>query len=129
MQIVRLAAMINILVIDDDPVMRSLLKSFLSLRKFNVECVMTETEAMKALSLDHVDIVLTDLKIPGIDSIQLLRKITGIRPGIKLIAMSGDTSFDRLPQDIKAATPFIHKPFKLQEIEKLIRELTGTANA
>jgi|SRR3972149_2785394 len=129
MQIVRLAAMINILVIDDDPVMRSLLKSFLSLRKFNIECVMTETEAMKALSLDHVDIVITDLKIPGIDSIQLLRKITGIRPGIKLIAMSGDTSFDRLPQDIKAATPFIHKPFKLQEIEKLIRELTGTANA
>jgi len=129
MQIVRLAAMINILVIDDDPVMRSLLKSFLSLRKFNVECVMTETEAMKALSLDHVDIVITDLKIPGIDSVQLLRKIKGIRPGIKLIAMSGDTSFDRLPQDIKAATPFIHKPFKLQEIEKLIRELTGTANA
>lgn len=129
MQTERLAAMIHILVIDDDPVMRSLLKSFLSLRKFNVECVMTETEAMKALSLNHVDIVITDLKIPGIDSIQLLRKITGIRPGIKLIAMSGDTSFDRLPQDIKAATPFIHKPFKLQEIEKLIRELTGTANA
>ncbi len=129
MQTERLAAMIHILVIDDDPVMRSLLKSFLSLRKFKVECVMTETEAMKALSLDHVDIVITDLKIPGIDSIQLLRKITGIRPGIKLIAMSGDTSFDRLPQDIKAATPFIHKPFKLQEIEKLIRELTGTANA
>lgn len=129
MQTGRLVAMINILVIDDDPVMRSLLKSFLSLRKFNVECVMTEPEAMKALSLNHVDIVITDLKIPGIDSIQLLRKITGIRPGIKLIAMSGDTSFDRLPQDIKAATPFIHKPFKLQEIEKLIRELTGTANA
>lgn len=129
MQTERLAAMIHILVIDDDPVMRSLLKSFLSLRKFNVECVMTETEAMKALSLNHVDIVITDLKIPGIDSVQLLRKITGIRPGIKLIAMSGDTSFDRLPQDIKAATPFIHKPFKLQEIEKLIRELTGTANA
>ena len=129
MQTERLAAMIHILVIDDDPVMRSLLKSFLSLRKFKVECVMTETEAMKALSLDHVDIVITDLKIPGIDSIQLLRKITGLRPGIKLIAMSGDTSFDRLPQDIKAATPFIHKPFKLQEIEKLIRELTGTANA
>jgi len=129
MQIVRLAAMINILVIDDDPVMRSLLKSFLSLRKFKVECVMTEPEAMNALNRDHVDIVITDLKIPGIDSIQLLRKITGIRPGIKLNAMSGDTSFDKLPQDIKAATPFIHKPFKLQEIEKLIRELTGTANA
>ena len=129
MQTERLAAMIHILVIDDDPVMRSLLKSFLSLRKFKVECVMTEPEAMKALSLNHVDIVITDLKIPGIDCIQLLRKITGIRPGIKLIAMSGDTSFDRLPQDIKAATPFIHKPFKLQEIEKLIRELTGTANA
>ncbi len=121
--------MINILVIDDDPVMRSILKSFLSLRKFKVECVMTEPEAMNTLNRDHVDIVITDLKIPGIDSIQLLRKITSIRPGIKLIAMSGDTSFDKLPQDIKAATPFIHKPFKLQEIEKLIRELTGTANA
>lgn len=121
--------MINILIIDDDPVMRSLLKSFLSLRKFNVECVTTEPEVLNILSRDHVDIVIADLKIPGTDSVELIRKITKSKPGIKLITMSGDTSFDRLPNDIKAATPFIHKPFKLQEIEKMIRNLTGAANA
>lgn len=115
--------MLHILVIDDDPVMRSLLKSFLSLRKFKVDCVVTESDAMNMLLQDHVDIVITDLKIPGIDSIQLIKKITRTKPGIKIITMSGDTSFDRLPNDIKTVTPFIHKPFKLQEIEALIRTL------
>ncbi len=121
--------MIHILVIDDDPVMRSLLKSFLSLRKFKIECVTTELEAMNVLIQDHIDIVITDLKIPGIDSVELIRKITQTKPGVKLITMSGDTSFDKLPKDIKANMPFIHKPFKLQDVEKLIREITGTANA
>ncbi len=121
--------MINILVIDDDPVMRSLLKSFLSLRKFKVACVQAELEALNILAHDHVDIVITDLKIPGMDSVQFIRNVKQTKPGVKIITMSGDTSFDRLPVDIKTATPFIHKPFKLQEIEKLIRSLTGTATA
>ena len=121
--------MVHILVIDDDPVMRSLLKSFLSLRKFKVDCVMTESDATSLLLQDHVDIVITDLKIPGMDSVQFIRNVSRTKPGIKIITMSGDTSFDRLPKDIKTVTPFIHKPFKLQEIEALIRTLIGTANA
>ncbi|MCC7202725.1 MAG: response regulator [Nitrospirae bacterium] len=119
----------HILVIDDDPVMRSLLKSFLSLRKFRVDCVNTEADAMKVLINDHVDIVITDIKMPGTDSVSLIRKINQTKPGVKLIMMSGDSSFDKLPKDIRADMPFIHKPFKLQDIEKLIRTLTGTANA
>ena len=121
--------MVHILVIDDDPVMRSLLKSFLSLRKFKVDCVMTESDAIRVLLQNNVNIVITDLKIPGIDSVQLIRSITSTKPGVKVITMSGDTSFDRLPRDIQTTTLFIHKPFKLQEIEKLISTLTGTANA
>ena len=121
--------MVHILVMDDDPVMRSLLKSFLSLRKFKVDCVMTESDAINVLQHDHVDIVITDLKIPGMDSAQFIRRIAQTRPGVKIITMSGDTSFDRLPKDIQTTTPFIQKPFKLQEIETLISKLTGTANA
>ena len=121
--------MVHILVIDDDPVMRSLLKSFLSLRKFKVDCVATESEAINVLLHDNVDIVITDLKIHGMDSVQFIRRIAQTKPGVKMITMSGDTSFDRLPQDIKTTTPFIHKPFKLQEIEILISKLTGTASA
>ena len=116
--------MMHILVIDDDPVMRSLLKSFLSLRKFKVDCVMTASDAIRVLLSNNVNIVITDLKIPGIDSVQLIRSITSTKPGVKVITMSGDTSFDRLPQDIKTTTPFIPKPFKLQEIEKLINTIT-----
>lgn len=119
----------HILVIDDDPVMRSLLKSFLSLRKFKVECTASESDALDMLSNDHVDIVITDLKIPGVDSVHLIRKINQTKPGVKLITMSGDTSFDKLPKEIRTDLSFIHKPFKLQEIEKLILALTGTANA
>jgi len=120
--------MVHILVIDDDPVMRSLLKSFLSLRKFKVDCVATESEAINVLLHDNVDIVITDLKIPGMDSVQFIRRIAQTKPSVKIITMSGDTSFDRLPQDIQTTTPFIRKPFKLQEIVTLISKLTGPAN-
>ncbi|MCC6543004.1 MAG: response regulator [Nitrospirae bacterium] len=116
---------LHILVIDDDPVMRSLLKSFLSLHKFRVDCVMTESDAIKVLHNNNVNVVITDLKIPGMNCVQLMRSITRTKAGVKIIAMGGDTSFERLPQDIKTTTPFIQKPFKLQEIEKLINKLTG----
>lgn len=113
----------NILVIDDDPVMCALLKSFLSLKRYKVECITMLEDALSLMKKESFDIVLTDMKMQGIDGSEIIKKIREIKPSVKLIAMSGDTSFDKLPSHLKAHIPFLPKPFRLQEVEILIKKL------
>ncbi len=114
----------NILVVDNDSVIRSLLKSFLSLKKYRVECVNTGIDALNFIAKESFDIIITDLKMDDMDGTELIKKIHDSCPNIKLIAMSGDSSFDKLPSDLKSNIPFIHKPFRLQEMERLILDLS-----
>ena len=113
----------SVLIIDDDPVVCALLRSFLSLKKYKVESFSRLEDALKALETKPVDIVLTDMKMQGIVGAEIIRKVLDTRPDLKLIAMSGDTSFDKLPPEIKTNVPFLRKPFRLQEVERLILEL------
>lgn len=113
----------NILIVDDDPVICALLRSYLSLKKYKVETVSTLDAALNVIAKEPFDVVITDLKIHGVFGTKLLKRIFDIRPNIKMIAMSGDTSSEKLTTDFKGDIPFLHKPFKLQEVERLIIEL------
>ncbi len=115
-----LAVMKNIFIIDDDPVVCALLRSFLSLKKYKVASFSQLEDALKALETTPADVVLTDMKMQGITGTEIIRKVLNARPDLKLIAMSGDTSFDKLPPEIKATVPFLRKPFRLQEVERLL---------
>lgn len=120
--------MVNILIIDDDSVIRSLLQSFLSLKKYKVESASNGIDALAAVSNTHFDIVITDLKLKQFRGADLIKKIQAIQPEIKLIAMSGDTSFDTLPEDIRTTVSLIRKPFRLEEVESLIHKLNAGSN-
>lgn len=118
----------NILIIDDDSVIRSLLQSFLSLKRYKVESVSTAIDALTALSNTQFDIVITDLKLKQYRGADLIKNIQATHPEIKLIAMSGDTSFDTLPEDIRNTIALIRKPFRLEEVEGLIHKLNAGSN-
>lgn len=120
--------MINILIIDDDSVIRSLLQSFLSLKKYKVECASNGIDALSAVSNTKFDIVITDLKLKKFRGADLIRKMQVIQPRIKLIAMSGDTSFDTLPEEIRTSIALIRKPFRLEDVESIIKNLSNTQN-
>ena len=120
--------MTNILIIDDDSVIRQLLQSFLSLKRYKVESVSNGIDALTAVSNTQFDIVITDLKLKKFRGADLIKKMQAIQPGIKLIAMSGDTSFDSLPEEIRTNIALIRKPFRLEEVEKLILNLNGVNN-
>ena len=120
--------MTNILIIDDDSVIRQLLQSFLSLKRYKVESVSNGIDALTAVSNTQFDIVITDLKLKKFRGADLIKKMQTIQPGIKLIAMSGDTSFDSLPEEIRTSIALIRKPFRLEEVENLIRNLQEANN-
>lgn len=115
----------NILIVDDDPVICSLLKSFLSLKKHHIEYATNGIDAINTLmkGLIEVEIVIIDMNVHGMNGVELIKRIQEIDSSLKIIAMSGDTSFDKLPPELKATIPFIAKPFRLQDIEKLIVNL------
>ena len=113
----------NILIVDDDPVICSLLKSFLSLKKYHIEYATNGIDAITTVVKGQVKIVIMDMNVHGMNGVELIKRIHGINPALKIIAMSGDTSFDKLPPELKATIPFIAKPFRLQDIEKLIVNL------
>lgn len=118
-------AMKNILIIDDDPVIRSLLQSFLSLKRYKVKSVSAGIDALNILAKKPFDIVITDMKGDGVCGPELIKKVRSVCPDIKLIAMSGDTSFDKMPENLKANISMIRKPFRLEEMESLIADLSG----
>ncbi|MBI5193974.1 MAG: response regulator [Nitrospirae bacterium] len=127
-QINYLLLMINILIIDDDSVIRSLLQSFLSMKKYKVESVSNGIDALTAISVTKFDIVITDLKLKKFRGADLIKKMQVIQPRVKLIAMSGDTSFDTLPEEIRTSIALIRKPFRLEDVESIIQNLSVVQN-
>lgn len=89
-----------------------------------MESVSTGIDALNILAKKPFDIVITDMNGDGIDGAELIRKVRLVWPHIKLIAMSGDTSFNKMPEDLKVNISILQKPFQLEEVGNLIAKLS-----
>lgn len=115
-----------ILIVDDDPGIISLFAS--ALRMAGFECVGAENGelALKALSKKHFDIVITDIKMPGMSGIELARNIKGMYTA-DVIVMTGKVKSYQYDEMIRAgASDFVEKPFSVQElilrVNRVLRE-------
>lgn len=123
----------TVLLVEDDDVVRRSLDATLSLRGYEVLVASTADEALK-LSLTHkgeVQLLLTDLVMPSVNGADLAREIERIRPGIKVLFMSGygndpRRSGTQLEGTLNQASNFIKKPFTpallVEKIEELLRQ-------
>lgn len=113
-----------ILIVDDEPdFLRGLSRSIPK----EIECsILTATKADSALSIvegRHVDLVLTDVRMPDKDGIELLQEIKSRDPWITVIIMTGYGTIDIAVEAIrKGAYDFVQKPFKPDHIHRLIRK-------
>ena len=122
----------SLLIVDDDDRLRKLCEVYLLRVGFDVVACADGNVAIEAARERRFDLLLTDLKMPGITGTQLIEMILEIRPGMLVVVMSGSTSMDGdAAEGIVAAYPFINKPFALSDLEALIRDLlekgSGTA--
>jgi two-component system, cell cycle sensor histidine kinase and response regulator CckA len=112
----------TILVVDDDPCIRSFVASILRAYNYAVLCVENAEEAFDLVKNRVADIalLLTDMHMPGICGVDLIRNVRKLRPEMPVLAMSGnlDVWIEQLD-----GIPCIAKPFcirtLLSEIEKL----------
>jgi DNA-binding NtrC family response regulator len=107
----------RILVVDDEEQMRDLLAKVLERNDYEVSVVSDGAAALASLEREPVDLVLTDVRMPGIDGMEALRAIKELNPEIVVIIMTAFGSIDQAVQAVKdGAYDYINKPFKIDEL-------------
>jgi two-component system response regulator HydG len=111
----------TLLVADDDPGLRESLERTLTREGFRVVLASDGRAALDRLQGGDIDLVLTDLRMPGLTGIELLRAAKAIAPDVDVILL---TAFGTVEEAVRAmkdgAYDFVTKPFRREQLLKLI---------
>ncbi len=101
-----------ILVIDDEDIVRTSCSRALTPSGYEVKLAKNGQEGLSIMSENKIDLVLTDLKMPDMDGIEVLKKIKQDWPGVEVIIITGYQTVDTAVRSIKlGAFDYIEKPF------------------
>jgi two-component system response regulator AtoC len=107
----------SVLIVDDEEPMRHLLALVLRERGYDVRAVSNGEEALKELAARDYDLVLSDLRMPRMDGLQLLAALREQHPHLTVIVMSAYGSHDTALEAMKAgAYDYVSKPFRPDEV-------------
>jgi len=108
----------GILIVDDEKDIRQLLYQALTqMGGYRVEVAKDGEEALQKIENSKFDLVLTDMRMPKMDGLQLVKEISKKRPEIATVVMSGHGSIDAALEAVRrGASDFLSKPFNLPEI-------------
>src|SRR3990170_3886046 len=113
----------TLLIADDDPGLRESLERTLTREGYKVVLASDGNAALERLQGGGIDLVLTDLKMPGLTGIEVLRAAKAIAPDVDVILL---TAFGTVEEAVKAmkegAYDFLTKPFQRAQVIKLIRQ-------
>lgn len=113
----------NILLVDDHKPFRDSLAKILQAEGFRVLPANDGEEAMDILRNEFIHLILTDLKMPRMDGVELLKVAKTIRPEVEVILITGYGTVDTAVKSMKdGAFDYIQKPFKPREILKVVRQ-------
>ena len=112
----------RILVVDDEKSMRDLLSITLGKEGYDVLTAAGGEPAIELLHRDSVDAVITDLRMPKVDGLQVLRAAKEISPDTAVIVITAVASTETAVEAMKlGAYDYITKPFKLDEVNLIVR--------
>ena len=108
----------KILVVDDEAPVRDMIKKGLSqMGGYHVEVAKNGLEAIEKIEKDVFDLVLTDLKMPEMDGLELLKTLKGIRPEVVVILITAYGSIETAVEAMRlGANDYITKPIDLNEL-------------
>ena len=118
---------ISILVVDDEAVIREGLQRTLDGERFSVETCKSGHAAIELLQDKDYDLIITDLKMPGMNGIEVLKAVKGLQPDVPVIMITGYATVDTAVEAMKnGATDYISKPFTpdqiMEKIDKSIEQ-------
>ncbi len=114
---------IKILVVDDERITLKNLEHILKKEGYTVKTTSTGQNALRLISREPFDIVLTDLKMEKVDGLQILKRVKETSPETEVIMITGYASVESAIEAMKhGAYHYLTKPFKIDEVRKVIRE-------
>lgn len=111
----------RILIVDDDPDIHRLLAAALSDANYLIEDRFDGLQALSLLETQPCDLVITDVRMPGIDGLELLRRIHQIRPGTKVLVMTAESTPATVISSLRdQAVGYFSKPFSLDAVAETV---------
>jgi DNA-binding NtrC family response regulator len=111
----------KILVVDDEPSMLQMLSIVLSKEGYDVISTTSSQEALKMMETQKIDTVVEDIRMPGMDGIELLRRIKEKDPALPVIVITAFCTWDNAMEAMRlGAYDYIKKPFDTDNIRSVI---------
>ena len=112
----------KIMIIDDEKIVGDMAKMSLEHEGYDVETFLNGEAALARLHTERFDVVVTDLKMKGIDGMEVLKTVKALYPGTKVIMITAfanlDTAIEALRGDVH---DFFPKPVKIKELKASIQ--------
>ncbi len=115
---------LNILIVDDDQRMANTLKDILSVKGYETEVALSGSEVLEKVAEDGFDCVLTDIKMPEMNGVELYKAIKKTQPNIPVVFMTA-YSADKLVKEglQEGAVTTLTKPFQIDELIEILRKI------
>src|SRR5512142_111352 len=113
--------MSKILVVDDEQSLRDFLAIMLKKEGHDVVTAENGTHALKAVQAEIFDLIISDVKMPGIDGIEVLKNVKEVSPETVVIMITAYATAETAVEAMKlGASDYIIKPFKVDELKMTI---------
>lgn len=117
---------VNILIVDDEPIMRESLSDWLRDDGYRVIAADGGPRALKLLDTEEWNVLIVDLKMPGMDGIDLMAEVKKVYPDIPIIIMTAYATVDTAVRAMReGAYDYVVKPFDPEEMALIIRKLVA----
>lgn len=112
----------TLLIIDDEKNIREGLAANFEMEDYNVKTASNGADGLKLIEKGDIDLVITDLRMPGISGEQVLAKVTAETPGIPVIILTGHGSIDSAVDAMRhGAYDFLTKPLNLDQLGMIVK--------
>lgn len=112
----------RLLVVDDEAIVVSLVRDALEDEDYDIVTAMTGTDALSLVEQQSFDLLITDIRMPGMNGIDLVKAARDKQPELGVIFMTGYANLNSAKDAIKqGAFDYIMKPFELTEIRQAVR--------
>ena len=112
----------KIFFVDDEPTVRKAVVMTLERLGYNVTCFPDANECLENLQKQNCDLLITDVKMPGMDGIELVQKTKRLKPWLPVLVVTGYGDIPMAIRAVKAgALDFIEKPLKSKTLADIIK--------
>jgi|HubBroStandDraft_2_1064218.scaffolds.fasta_scaffold223512_2 DNA-binding NtrC family response regulator len=119
---------VRVLVVDDEFEMATMIADELEDRGYTTLALCSGREALMRVQRESFDAIVTDLRMPDIDGLELLRKSQDLDPSRPVIVMTGHSAMETaLEANRQGAYHYITKPFSLSTLVRLLEAALGVA--